>query len=168
MDILFKNNFTLTEELLLECRMAFTNKWTKFLSLLGLIICLLGFIYFYSESNLNDKINIIILLFLFIYLLFILPVIKARRMYKRYLIMHHYKPIQNSIDFYNDGFKVFESNGSIVSLSYNNIKKIYNKKNMLVFLCKGDFLIFIKKDGFDQGTYDDFKTFICTKSNLSF
>ena len=42
------------------------------------------------------------------------------------------------------------------------------RKNMLVFLCKGDLLVFIKKDGFSQGTYDDFKTFITTKTNLSF
>lgn len=68
MDILFKNKFTLTEELLLECRVAFTNKWTKFLSIFGLIICLFGLVYFYSESNFNDKIKIIIMLCLFIYL----------------------------------------------------------------------------------------------------
>lgn len=89
-------------------------------------------------------------------------------MYNQYLIVHNYKPIRNSIDFYDDIFKVFESNGAIVSLNYSNIKKIYNRKNMLVFLCKGDLLIFVKKDGFNQGTYDDFKTFIYTKSNLSF
>lgn len=89
-------------------------------------------------------------------------------MYKRYLIVHDNKPIRNSIDFYDDTFKVFESNGAIVSLSYNNIKKAYNRKNMLVFLCKGDLLVFIKKDGFEQGTYDDFKAFIYSKSNLSF
>lgn len=168
MDILFKNSFTLTEELLLECRVAFTNKWTKFLSIFGLIICLFGLVYFYSESNFNDKIKITTMLFLFIYLLFILPIIKAKKMYKRYLIIHNYKPIPNSINFYDDMFEVFESNGAMVSFSYNNIKRTYNRKNMLVFLCKGDLLVFIKKDGFNQGAYDDFKTFICTKSNLSF
>jgi uncharacterized Fe-S cluster-containing radical SAM superfamily protein len=89
-------------------------------------------------------------------------------MYNRYLIIHNYKPIRNYIDFCDDTFKVFESNGAIVSLSYNNIKKIYNRKNMLVFLCKGELLVFIKKDGFSQGTYEDFKTFITTKTNLSF
>lgn len=89
-------------------------------------------------------------------------------MYKRYLIIHNYKPIQEFIDFYDDKFKVYESNGAIVSLSYNNIKKIYNRKNMLVLLYKGDLLVFIKKDGFEKGTYDNFKTFITTKTNLSF
>ena len=44
-------------------------------------------------------------------------------MYKRYLIVHNYRPIQESIDFYDDIFKVYEPNGAIVSLSYNNIKK---------------------------------------------
>lgn len=42
MDILFKNSFALTEEILLECRMAFTKKWGKFFSLLGLIMTLLN------------------------------------------------------------------------------------------------------------------------------
>ena len=27
---------------------------------------------------------------------------------------------------------------------------------MLIFLCKEDMLVFIKKDGFEHGTYNDF------------
>ena len=166
MDILFKNSFTLTEKLILECRVAFISKWDKFFSLLFLFTSLFGFIY--SESNLTTKFISIYLMFMCVYLIFILPTLRSKKMYKRYLIVHNYKPIQEFIDFYDDKFKVYESNGAIVSLSYNNIKKIYNKKNMLVLLCKGDLLVFIKKDGFEQGTYDDFKTFITTKTNLNF
>lgn len=168
MDILFKNSFTLTEEILLECRMAFTKKWGKFFSLLGLIMTLFEFIHFYSVMNFKYKFIFTLFLFFFIYMLFFLPILRAKNMYKRYLIVHNYRPIQESIDFYDDIFKVYEPNGAIVSLSYNNIKKIYNKKNMLVLLCKGDLLVFIKKDGFEKGTYDNFKTFITTKTNLSF
>ena len=163
MDILFKNSFTLTEEILLECRMAFTKKWGKFFSLLGLIMTLFEFIHFYSVMNFKYKFIFTLFLFFFIYMLFFLPILRAKKMYKRYLIVHNYRPIQESIDFYDDIFKVYEPNGAIVSLSYNKIKKIYNKKNMLVLLCKGDLLVFIKKDGFEKGTYDNFKTFITTK-----
>jgi len=166
MDILFKNSFTLTEKLILECRVAFISKWDKFFSLLFLFTSLFGFIY--SESNLTTKFISIFLMFMCVYLIFILPTLKSKKMYKRYLAINNYEQIHESIGFYDDIFKVCESNGAIVSLSYNNIKKIYNRKNMLVFLCKGDLLVFIKKDGFSQGTYDDFKTFITTKTNLSF
>lgn len=166
MDILFKNSFTLTEKLILECRVAFISTWDKFFSLLLLFTSLFGFIY--SESNLRTKFISIFLMFMCVYLIFILPTLKSKKMYKRYLAINNYEQIHESIGFYDDIFKVCESNGAIVSLSYNNIKKIYNRKNMLVFLCKGDLLVFIKKDGFSQGTYDDFKTFITTKTNLNF
>ena len=166
MDILFKNSFTLTEKLILECRVAFISKWDKFFSLLFLFTSLFGFIY--SESNLTTKFISIFLMFMCVYLIFILPTLRSKKMYKRYLAINNYEQIHESIGFYDDIFKVCESNGAIVSLSYNNIKKIYNKKNMLVLLCKGDLLVFIKKDGFEQGTYDDFKTFITTKTNLNF
>ena len=168
MDILFKNSFTLTEKILLECRVAYTKKLGKYLSVLGLIMTLFEFIRFYSVMNFKYKFLFTLFLFFFIYMLFFLPILRAKKMYKRYLIVHNYRPIQESIDFYDDIFKVYEPNGAIVSLSYNNIKKIYNKKNMLVLLCKGDLLVFIKKDGFEKGTYDNFKTFITTKTNLSF
>ena len=166
MDILFKNSFTLTEKLILECRVAFISTWDKFFSLLLLFTSLFGFIY--SESNLRTKFISIFLMFMCVYLIFILPTLKSKKMYKRYLAINNYEQIHESIGFYDDIFKVCESNGAIVSLSYGNIKKIYNRKNMLVFLCKGNLLVFIKKDGFSQGTYDDFKTFITTKTNLSF
>jgi len=166
MDILFKNSFTLTEKLILECRVAFISTWDKFFSLLLLFTSLFGFIY--SESNLRTKFISIFLMFMCVYLIFILPILQSKKIYKRYLAINNYEQIHESIGFYDDIFKVCESNGAIVSLSYNNIKKIYNRKNMLVFLCKGDLLVFIKKDGFSQGTYDDFKTFITTKTNLSF
>ncbi len=166
MDILFKNSFTLTEKLILECRVAFISKWDKFFSLLFLFTSLFGFIYL--ESNLPTKFISIFLMFMCVYLIFILPILQSKKMYKRYLAINNYEQIHESIGFYDDIFKVCESNGAIVSLSYNNIKKIYNRKNMLVFLCKGNLLVFIKKDGFSQGTYDDFKTFITTRTNLSF
>ena len=166
MDILFKNSFTLTEKLILECRVAFISTWDKFFSLLLLFTSLFGFIY--SESNLRTKFISIFLMFMCVYLIFILPILQSKKIYKRYLAINNYEQIHESIGFYDDIFKVCESNGAIVSLSYNNIKKIYNRKNMLVFLCKGNLLVFIKKDGFSQGTYDDFKTFITTKTNLSF
>lgn len=166
MDILFKNSFTLTEKLILECRVAFISTWDKFFSLLLLFTSLFGFIY--SESNLRTKFISIFLMFMCVYLIFILPILQSKKIYKRYLAINNYEQIHESIGFYDDIFKVCESNGAIVSLSYGNIKKIYNRKNMLVFLCKGNLLVFIKKDGFSQGTYDDFKTFITTKTNLSF
>jgi hypothetical protein len=101
-------------------------------------------------------------------MLFFLPKIRAKNVYKQYLALHNYKEIQQSIDFYSDSFENISSNGSRVSISYNNIKRIYNRNNMLIFMCKNNLLVFIKKDGFNQGTYDNFKTFIYTKSNLSF
>ena len=166
MDILFKNSFTLTEKLILECRVAFISKWDKFFSLLFLFTSLFGFIY--SESNLTTKFISIFLMFMCVYLIFILPTLKSKKMYKRYLAINNYEQIHESIGFYDDVFKVCESNGAIVSLSYKNIKKIYNRKNMLVLLCQEDLLVFIKKDGFEQGTYDNFKTFLSDKTNLSF
>lgn len=168
MDILFKNNFTLTLELLLECRVAFTKKLSKYLLILGLIMCLFSFIYFYSESTFKDKINFILFFIFFSYMLLILPTVKVKRMYKQYLSINNYKEPQESINFYNDMFEIISPTGGKVSLSYERIKKIYNKNKMLVFLSKENMLVFIKKDAFEQGTYDDFKTFIYSKTNLSF
>ena len=166
MDILFKNSFILTEKLILECRVAFISKWDKFFSLLFLFTSLFGFIY--SESNLTTKFISIYLMFMCVYLIFILPTLRSKKMYKRYLAINNYEQLLESVNFYNDIFEVISSNGSRVSISYKNLKKIYNRNNMLIFLCKEDILVFIKKDGFEQGTYDDFKTFITTKTNLNF
>lgn len=166
MDLLFRNNFTLTEELIFECRVAFASKYDKFISVFGLFISLFGLIYL--ESNLQDKFIFAFCLFCCIYMLFFLPKIRAKKRYKQYLALHNCKPIQKSIDFYSDSFESISSNGSRVSISYNNIKKIYNRSNMLIFMCKNNLLVFIKKDEFSQGTYYDFKTFITTKTNLSF
>ena len=146
MDILFKNSFTLTEKLILECRVAFISKWDKFFSLLFLFTSLFGFIY--SESNLTTKFISIYLMFMCVYLIFILPTLRSKKMYKRYLAINNYEQLHESVNFYNDIFEVISSNGSRVSISYKNLKKIYNRNNMLIFLCKEDILVFIKKDGF--------------------
>ena len=166
MDILFKNSFILTEKLILECRVAFISKWDKFFSLLFLFTSLFGFIY--SESNLTTKFISIYLMFMCVYLIFILPTLRSKKMYKRYLAINNYEQLLESVNFYNDIFEVISSNGSRVSISYKNLKKIYNRNNMLIFLCKEDILVFIKKDGFEHGTYNDFKNFILSKYNLRF
>jgi len=135
MDILFKNSFTLTEKLILECRVAFISKWDKFFSLLFLFTSLFGFIY--SESNLTTKFISIFLMFMCVYLIFILPTLKSKKMYKRYLAINNYEQIHESIGFYDDIFKVCESNGAIVSLSYNNIKKSTIERICWFFCAKG-------------------------------
>lgn len=142
MDILFKNSFILTEKLILECRVAFISKWDKFFSLLFLFTSLFGFIY--SESNLTTKFISIYLMFMCVYLIFILPTLRSKKMYKRYLAINNYEQLLESVNFYNDIFEVISSNGSRVSISYKNLKKIYNRNNMLIFLCKEDILVFIK------------------------
>ena len=144
MDILFKNSFTLTEKLILECRVAFISKWDKFFSLLFLFTSLFGFIY--SESNLTTKFISIYLMFMCVYLIFILPTLRSKKMYKRYLAINNYEQLLESVNFYNDIFEVISSNGSRVSISYKKKKKIYNRNNKLIFLCKEDMLVFIKKN----------------------
>lgn len=128
MDILFKNSFTLTEKLILECRVAFISKWDKFFSLLFLFTSLFGFIY--SESNLTTKFISIYLMFMCVYLIFILPTLRSKKMYKRYLAINNYEQLLESVNFYNDIFEVISSNGSRVSISYKNLKKIYNRNKM--------------------------------------
>ena len=128
MDILFKNSFTLTEKLILECRVAFISKWDKFFSLLFLFTSLFGFIY--SESNLTTKFISIYLMFMCVYLIFILPTLRSKKMYKRYLAINNYEQLHESVNFYNDIFEVISSNGSKVSISYKNLKKIYNRNKM--------------------------------------
>lgn len=121
MDILFKNSFILTEKLILECRVAFISKWDKFFSLLLLFTSLFGFIY--SESNLTTKFISIYLMFMCVYLIFILPTLRSKKMYKRYLAINNYEQLLESVNFYNDIFEVISSNGSRVSISYKNLKK---------------------------------------------
>ena len=104
MDILFKNSFILTEKLILECRVAFISKWDKFFSLLFLFTSLFGFIY--SESNLTTKFISIYLMFMCVYLIFILPTLRSKKMYKRYLAINNYEQLLESVNFYND---IFES-----------------------------------------------------------
>ena len=128
MDILFKNSFILTEKLILECRVAFISKWDKFFSLLFLFTSLFGFIY--SESNLTTKFISIYLMFMCVYLIFILPTLRSKKMYKRYLAINNYEQLLESVNFYNDIFEVISSNGSRVSISYKNLKKIYNRNKM--------------------------------------
>ena len=128
MDILFKNSFILTEKLILECRVAFISKWDKFFSLLFLFTSLFGFIY--SESNLTTKFISIYLMFMCVYLIFILPTLRSKKMYKRYLAINNYEQLHESVNFYNDIFEVISSNGSRVSISYKNLKKIYNRNKM--------------------------------------
>ena len=57
MDILFKNSFTLTEKLILECRVAFISKWDKFFSLLFLFTSIFGFLncIIKSDKYINKK-----------------------------------------------------------------------------------------------------------------
>ncbi|MBQ8997876.1 MAG: hypothetical protein IJ086_04185, partial [Clostridium sp.] len=98
MSTLFKNNFILTEELILECRVAFISKWDKFFSLLFLFTSLFGFIY--SESDLPTKFISIFLMFMCVYLIFILPTLRSKKMYKRYLAINNYEQIHESVNFY--------------------------------------------------------------------
>ena len=51
-------------------------------------------------------------------------------MYKRYLAINNYEQLHESVNFYNDIFEVISSNGSRVSISYKNLKKIYNRNKM--------------------------------------
>ena len=107
---------------------AFISKWDKFFSLLFLFTSLFGFIY--SESNLTTKFISIYLMFMCVYLIFILPTLRSKKMYKRYLAINNYEQLLESVNFYNDIFEVISSNGSRVSISYKNLKKIYNRNKM--------------------------------------
>lgn len=166
MDILFKSHFILTEELLLECRTVFNSKWDTFLGLFSFIIALCGVVFL--ERNLQVIMSCAVLLLCAIGFIFILPKLRCKRMYKQSLIINNNKPAEETINFYNEYFESISSNGLKISVFYDNIKKIHNKENMLVFVSKQNLITFVKKDGFEPGTYDNFKVFMHTKSNLNF
>ena len=69
-------------------------------------------------------------MFMCVYLIFILPTLRSKKMYKRYLAINNYEQLHESVNFYNDIFEVISSNGSRVSISYKNLKKIYNRNKM--------------------------------------
>lgn len=96
MDILFKSNFTLTEKLLSEYSVAFTTKCNKLFSLLCLFISLLGLTF--SKSNLRNKFIFAYCVLFSIYMLFFLPKIQAKKMYKQYLSLNNYEQIQSIYD----------------------------------------------------------------------
>ncbi len=84
------------------------------------------------------------------------------------LIINNNKPAEETVNFYNDRLKSISTNGMKISVYYDNIKKVHNKENMLVFVSKQNLVTFVKKGGFEDETYDDFKAFIYNQSNLSF
>ena len=64
---------------------------------------------------------------------------------------------------YEDHITVTASNGSVVELEYDKIKKISVTKNYILMLSQARLLFILKKDGFTKGKFEDFTAFIKSK-----
>ncbi len=64
---------------------------------------------------------------------------------------------------YEDHITVTASNGSVVELEYDKIKKISVTKNYILILSKARLIYILKKDGFTKGSLSEFTAFIKSK-----
>lgn len=167
MDILFENNYILTIDHFLEICKRLVNKRFKVCCDLY-IVFLFGIIIWSFSPNISLvwEIAYFILIVISIILRFNLYKISAKKSYEQQEAFNNYQPLEQSIYFYDDNFKLIAINGGKSIFSYERIKKIYETNNFLILNIENKITVSVKKDGFNKGNYNDFKKFISNKSNI--
>lgn len=170
---MFKNEITLTKDIVKEYQTAF---WIKRKGA-GLYMIFLAVIFIVGiitaiTGILDNKMNYYTYLFIGVPVFCILIITlrihnDIRTEYQRLYELNHGEyqvlvyEISDQIIKYNPSTK-----GSS-TINFSQIVKVFDTKNLIILLMRGNMIIPIKKDGFTLGSYDDCKTYIIQKCKSS-
>lgn len=163
MNILFKNSYTKNQELLKEIYSYYFLR-RPFAMILNTLACVL-LLKTIIEWFINDFLNlpvIFLLIFYFILRYFSYKNIISRQI-KADLELNKGEPLKVKTIVTEEMIQYTASNGAINEVTYDNLKKWFQTKNLILILSKANLINIFQKDTFEEKNADEFISFIESK-----
>ena len=170
MELLFENRFVPIREdyaqwvKLWRKRPSLLLLWIVFF-LFGAICALAGILFLSRLSSLEKALGIALLFIAYFCFLIPFSVFKANvdESYRRNLLMTNGVPSPIALQFYSGSFLYFSASGGRSPFAYHQISSILESQNSLYLVIEKKVTLFLRKDAFTIGSYEDFKAFIAQK-----
>lgn len=130
--------------------------------IVGVISLLLLAILIVTGGDWFDWYIAIVLLALTLYKLFFARLITAASKYRMCVKTYGVAEWQRAIEFTEDEI-IVSDHTSVSRFGYDTVKKIQEKKNVVVIRLKSDMGIVLYKDTFVEGTWEECKAFLASK-----
>lgn len=164
MRTLYENKYTCTQEIYEEIYKHFYFRHPLYL---GIGIALIVFALFTNTISLSSMstVNIPTVLYLVVYfvLLNVMARVSAKKRYQSDLKENMNKPLTATFLIREDAVALKFSNSAAITTSYSEIYKVTHTKNLIMLVTKEKVSLTLKKDGFKNGSLEEFKKFLSSK-----
>ena len=169
-EILFENDFILTQDLYLEFIKKTKSKIIQWFYIFSAIVLAIIGIYFFTLINRLEVIAFYISLIvlsmsaIFFTWSFIFDRVLGNKKYKQSLISNNTKMLEVNVRFNEDEIQVLSKNSGVKNIiTYDMIKKLIISENLYIVFCKNNIGVLVKKNGFVLGNDIEFEEFITNK-----
>ena len=162
METLFENSYVRDEKMLKEIyKYLFFKRKSMIVSYIILLLCFLANLLM---ALFDGFFNYFILIFipLFLAIRFFTYIRTVKIVLKRDAEMHDNEILIEAIAT-NEFIQNTASNGSVIKLEYDKIKRVTQTKEFILLLSKAKLIYIFKKDAFTKGTPEDFIVFLKNK-----
>lgn len=165
MEILFKNQFTLTQEDAKEITKVNTQRYRK----TSLLTIVLGFIfpsYFLVLWWAHDW-YVIMTWVIIVAWLFISRARALRKQitifYQQQVVLHNHSPIVKTTTMFDKYMEVHSSNGAKLTVHYDQITFVKKTAHFMIIFYEKVVIVPVKKSEFSKGTPEAFEAFLLEK-----
>lgn len=164
MEILFKNQFTLTQEDAKEITKVSTQGYRK----ISLLTIFLGFLfpsYYVLAWALDGYVIttwVIVVAWLFIIRAQILRK-QIKTFYQQQVVFHNHSPIVKTTTMFDEYMEVHSSNGAKLTVHYDQITFVKKTAHFMMIFYEKVVIVPVKQSGFSKGTSEEFELFLLEK-----
>ena len=153
-ELLFENDFSITEDIYYEFSKAFMGQYSRIYYVLGAFCLVMGVV-----SGAMFLLMAVICL--------ALPTFMARssrkKKYKHLVEQNGGKPLERRVLFYSDALEVFANSGAHTVFGYEDITKVISAKSIYVLVIQKRTSLLVSQKGFQKGSLEEWKAFLGTK-----
>lgn len=171
-EILFENDFILTQDLYLEFTKKTKNKIVQWFYIFSsALLAIVGMYYFTLIEQLEVIAFYISLILLsmsvaFFTWSFIFDRVLGNKKYKQSLTSNNTNMLEVNVRFNEDKIEVLSKNSGVNNIiTYDMIKKLIISENLYIVFCKNNIGVLVKKNSFVVGNDIEFEKFITNKIN---
>ncbi len=153
-ELLFENQFRITEDLYYEFSKAFMGQYSRIYYVLGAVCLVMGLV-----SGPMFLVMAVVCL--------ALPTFMSRssrkKKYRNLVEQNGGKPLERRVLFYSDALEVFANSGAHNVFGYEDITKVICAKSIYVLVIQKRTSLLVSKKGFQKGSLEEWKAFLGTK-----
>lgn len=164
MEILFENQFTLTQEDAKEITKVSTQGYRKFSLVMICLFCLISFYYLitWGFDGYIIKTIVIVLVCLFIIRSQVLRK-QTKNFYQQQVVLHNHSPIVKTITMFDECMEVHSSNGAKSTVLYDHITFVKKTPHFMMIFHEKSVIVPVKQSEFSKGTPKEFELFLLEK-----